>query len=96
MVLQARRLGTSGSLHCLQAAPSSDAQRWAEVDRRSGEPRLHERRQKELLNFWTEGIEEQDPLAKEIFQQNTAAAGDFVRDKPELSKPGAWFSRLGD
>lgn len=51
---------------------------------------LHERRQKELLSFWREGIEETDPLAKALFEQNTAAAAAFASDHPELSKLVYW------
>lgn len=51
---------------------------------------LHERRQKELLGFWREDIEETDPVARGIYNMNRAGVDEFVKDRPEFSKLVFW------
>jgi len=51
---------------------------------------LHERKQKELLSFWREGIEEEDRVARAIYEQNKLGTEAFVKDRPEYSKLVYW------
>ncbi|CAE8638291.1 unnamed protein product [Polarella glacialis] len=48
--------------------------------------RLHERKQKELLGMWREGIEDADPVARALYEQNRRGADEFLQDHPEFSK----------
>mmetsp|Transcript_65618 Transcript_65618/g.203135 ORF Transcript_65618/g.203135 Transcript_65618/m.203135 type:complete len:441 (+) Transcript_65618:88-1410(+) len=51
---------------------------------------LHERKQRELLSFWREGIEESDPVARAVYEANRAGVDEFVKDRPEFSKLVFW------
>lgn len=51
---------------------------------------LHERKQKELLAFWRDGLEENDRIAKAIYEQNQAGCDMFIKDRPEFSNIIYW------
>mmetsp|Transcript_34388 Transcript_34388/g.95082 ORF Transcript_34388/g.95082 Transcript_34388/m.95082 type:complete len:435 (-) Transcript_34388:208-1512(-) len=51
---------------------------------------LHERKQRELLSFWREGIEESDEVARAIYEMNRRGVDEFVRDRPEFAKLVYW------
>jgi len=51
---------------------------------------LHERRQKELLALWWEGIEDVDPVAKALNETNRCAVDAFLQDRPEFAKSVYW------
>jgi len=51
---------------------------------------LHERRQRELLSFWREGIEDSDSEARAVFESNRRGVDEFVKDRPEFSKLVYW------
>jgi len=51
---------------------------------------LHERKQKELLAFWRDGLEENDRIAKAIHEQNEGGCNAFLEDSPEFSKLIYW------
>lgn len=85
--------------YCYLKAGDADP-RLAELAEAMGDPmrlatyvafkQLHERKQKELLSFWREGIEENDPVAKAIFEANRGGADAFIKDRPEFSKLVYW------
>lgn len=51
---------------------------------------LHERRQKDFLALWRNGLEEADPLAKAIYERNRLGAAAFAADRLELARLVYW------
>lgn len=51
---------------------------------------LHERKQKELLAFWRENLEEADMLAKALMEQNQSGCDEFLKDRPEFRNLIYW------
>jgi hypothetical protein len=52
---------------------------------------LHERKQKELLDFWTDDLEATDEIAKAIFEQNQNGCNAFLQDRPDFSSLIYWL-----
>lgn len=51
---------------------------------------LHDKKQKELLSFWWDGLEEGDVLAKAILDQNQRGCEEFLQDRPEFKNLFYW------
>lgn len=51
---------------------------------------LHERKQKEFLGLWREGLESSDPVAKAIYEANRQGIEAFLQDYPHFRQSVYW------